>query len=243
MLSRPEIRCAFSAAAKVAALRRHPLFGGLPLKHIERLSIYASTRAYPRGATIFGKGDPGTSLFAVCTGTVRIGVPSRDGREAVFNLVKQGEVFGEIALLDGRPRTATATAMTDCELTVIDRGNFVSLLENQPEIALKLIGVLCTRLRHTSEQVEDILFGDLSERLAKLLLRLTRRVEFEVSGSNGRILMTQREIGQMIGSSRESTNKQLREWKERNWIRIERGSITVLAPEALAAIATPTIDL
>jgi CRP/FNR family transcriptional regulator, cyclic AMP receptor protein len=243
MLSRPETRCVFSTTAKVAALRRHPLFGGLPLKHIERLSIYASTRAYPRGATIFGKGDPGTSLFAVCTGTVRIGVSSRDGREAVFNLVKQGEVFGEIALLDGRPRTATATAMTDCELMVIDRDNFVSLVENQPEIALKLIGVLCTRLRHTSEQVEDILFGDLAERLAKVLLRLTRHAEFEVSGSNGRILMTQREIGQMIGSSRESINKQMQEWKERNWIRIERGSIMVLAPEALAAIATPTIDL
>ena len=132
--------------------------------------------------------------------------------------------------------------MTDCELIAIDRGNFVSLLENQPELALKLIGVLCTRLRHTSEQVEDILFGDLSERLAKLL-RLTRRIEFEVSGSNGRILITQREIGQMIGSSRESTNKQLQEWKGRNWIRIERGSITVLAPEALAAIASPAIDL
>ena len=242
MLS-PETRCAFSAAAKVAALRWHSLFRELPLKHIEWLSIYASTRAYPRGATIFSKGDPGTSLFAVCTGTVRIGVPSRDGREAVFNLIRQGEVFGEIALFDGRPRTATETAMTDCELMAIDRGNFVSLLENQPEIALKLIGVLCTRLRHTSEQVEDILFGDLSERLAKLLLRLTRRIEFEASGSNGRILITQREIGQMIGSSRESTNKQLQEWKGRNWIRIERGSITVLAPEALAAIATPAVDL
>jgi CRP-like cAMP-binding protein len=91
--------------------------------------------------------------------------------------------------------------------------------------------------------VEDILFGDLSERLAKLLLRLTRGIEFEAPGSNGRILITQREIGQMIGSSRESTNKQLQEWKGRNWIRIERGSITVLAPEALAAIATPAIDL
>ena len=224
MLSRPETRCAFSAAVKVAAHRRHPLFRELPLKHIERLS------SMPLPEPIRAE-------------TVRIGVPSRDGREAVFNLIRQGEVFGEIALFDGRPRTATATAMTDCELMVIDRGNFVNLLENQPEIALKLIGVLCTRLRHTSEQVEDILFGDLSERLAKLLLRLTRRIEFEASGSNGRILITQREIGQMIGSSRESTNKQLQEWKGRNWIRIERGSITVLAPEALAAIATPAIDL
>jgi CRP-like cAMP-binding protein len=174
---------------------------------------------------------------------VRISAPSRDGREAVFNLAKGGEVFGEIALLDGRPQIATATAMTDCELMVIDRGNFVSLLESQPEIALKLIAVLCTRLRRTSEQVEDILFGDLSGRLAKLLLRLTESVEFEVSRSNRRIPMTQREIGQMIGSSRESTNKQLQEWKERNWIRIERGGITVLAPEALAGVATLTIDL
>jgi CRP/FNR family cyclic AMP-dependent transcriptional regulator len=234
MPTRLEPRRVLSTADKVAALRRHPLFGGLPVGHIERLSNYATSRTYSRGATIFIKGDPGTSLFAVCSGTVRIGVPSPDGRDAVFNLVKPGEIFGEIALLDGRPRTADATAMTDCELMVIDRRDFVGLLQSQPEIALKLIEVLCARLRHTSEQVEDVLFLDLSGRLAKLLLRLTESTE--PSGGDRKLLMTQREIGQMIGMSRESTNKQLRDWEERKWVRLERGGIIILAPDALAAL-------
>jgi len=240
MQSRHETRRALSASDKLALLRRHPLFGGLDAEHIERLSTYATTRMVGRGVTIFTKGDPGTSLFAVCAGTVRIGVPSRDGRDAVFNLVREGEIFGEIALLDGRPRTADATAMTDCELMVIDRRDFVALVRSQPEIALKLMEVLCGRLRRTSEQVEDVLFLDLSGRLAKQLLRLTENAE--ASGSGRKVAMTQREIGQMIGMSRESTNKQLRDWEQRNWVRLERGGIVVLAPDALAQIATPSSE-
>ena len=236
MLRASESHRVFSPAMKLTVLRRHPVFGGLPLDHIERLSTYASTRAYPRGAMIFTKDGPGTGLFAVCSGTVRIAVPSPDGRHAVFGLIEEGEIFGEIALLDGRPRTADATAMTDCELMLIDRCDFVDLLESRPEIALKLLELLCARLRKTTEQIEDVLFLDLPGRLAKQLLSLS-----EGSGGDRKVLMTQRELGEMIGMSRESTNKQLREWEERDWVRIERGGITVLAPEALAAIGTPAI--
>ncbi len=114
-----------------------------------------------------------TSLFAVCTGQVKITAPSADGKDTVFNLLKEGDIFGEIALLDGRPRTADAIAATDCELLVIERRNFVPLVHSHPEIALKLIEVLCDRLRRTSEQVEDVTFLDLPSRLAKVLLRLT----------------------------------------------------------------------
>jgi CRP/FNR family transcriptional regulator, cyclic AMP receptor protein len=229
-----------TASDKLSLLRRHPVFGSLDAEHVARLSAYATTRAIARGVTIFTKGDAGSSLFAVCSGTVRISVPSPDGRDAVFNLVKEGEIFGEIALLDGRPRTADATAMTDCELMVIDRRDFVGLVHSQPEIALKVIEVLCARLRNTSEQVEDVLFLDLSGRLAKTLVRLTDAAE--ASGQERRVTMTQREIGQMIGMSRESTNKQLREWEERGWVRLERGGILVLEPDALARIAVPTAE-
>jgi CRP/FNR family transcriptional regulator, cyclic AMP receptor protein len=238
MPSRRESRHAHSD--KLGLLRHHPVFGGLDAEHIDRLCTYATTRSYPRGSTIFTKGDPGTSLFAVCSGTVRIGVPSPDGRDAVFNLIGEGEIFGEIALLDGQPRTADASAMTSCELMVIDRRDFVALLRGQPEIALKVIEVLCARVRRTSQQVEDVLFLDLPGRLAKQLLRLIDGTEC-VAGRH-KVSMTQRELGQMIGMSRESTNKQLREWEERDWVRLERGGIVVVARDALAAIATPNID-
>ncbi len=234
MPSRQENRRSLSASDKLALLRRHALFGVIAPELLERLSSYATTRAVYRGDTIFDKGDPGNSLYAVCAGTVKISVPSADGKDAVFNLVGEGEIFGEIALLDGRPRTADATAMTDCELMVIERRDFLDLVRSQPEIALKLMEVLCARLRHTSEQVEDVLFLDLPGRLAKTLLQLTE--SSKVSQAR-RVTITQREIGQMIGMSRESTNKQLRDWEDRNWVRLERGGIVVLKPDALAAIA------
>jgi len=117
---------------------------------------------------------------------------------------------------------------------VIERRDFLDLVRSQPEIALKLMEVLCARLSHTYEQVEEVLFLDLPGRLAKTLLQLTEKPK--VSEAR-RVTITQREIGQMIGMSRESTNKQLRGWEDRNWVRLERGGIVVLKPDALAAIA------
>jgi CRP/FNR family cyclic AMP-dependent transcriptional regulator len=220
---------------KRAMLLEHPVFGKLGPQAVDRLSSYAITKTVRRGATIFAKGDPGASLFAICSGTVKISVPSVSGKDAVFNLLTEGSIFGEIALLDGQPRTADATALTDCELLVIERRDFVPLVHSQPEMALKLIEVLCARLRTTTEQVEDVIFLDLPGRLAKTLLRLADGAKRSPQGV--KISITQKEIGQIIGMSRESTNKQLRNWEEHKWVRLERGGVVVLAPDALASIA------
>jgi CRP-like cAMP-binding protein len=214
-------------------LQEHPLFSGLPAEIIERLSSYAVMRDVKRGTTIFTKGDVGNSLFAVCEGTVKMTSPSADGKDAVFNMINEGAIFGEIALLDGRTRTADAVAATDCQLMVIDRRDFLPLLRSQQELAIKIIDVLCARLRRTSEQVEDIMFLDLPGRLAKALLRLID----DSSVKDRKLTITQGEIGEIIGMSRESTNKQLREWQERKWIKLERGGISILQPDALQTIA------
>ncbi len=118
---------------------------------------------------------------------------------------------------------------------MIDRRDFVPLARSQPEILLNLIEVLCLRLRHTSEQVEDLMFLHLPGRLAKVLLALTESAKPSPFGR--KVAITQREIGQITGMSRESTNKQLRSWKERKLVRLERGGIVMLAPDALATIA------
>lgn len=214
-------------------LQEHPLFSGLPAEIIERLASYAVVKEVKRGTTIFSKGDVGNSLFAVCEGTVKMTSPSADGKDAVFNWMNQGAIFGEIALLDGRTRTANAVAATDCQLMVIDRRDFLPLLRSQQELAIKIIDVLCGRLRRTSEQVEDIMFLDLPGRLAKTLLRLTH----DASQQDRKLAITQGEIAEIIGMSRESTNKQLRDWQERKWIRLERGGISVLQPDALMTLA------
>src|SRR3954469_23425457 len=218
---------------KLAVLRNDPLFGQLGADALTRLASYAHTKSAKSGTTIFERGDPGNSLFAVLRGTVKISNQSSDGKDAVLNMIPAGGIFGEIALLDGQSRTADAFAVSDCELMFIERRDFVPLVRQNPDIALKLIEILCGRIRHTSEQVEDMTFLDLPGRLAKTLLWLS-----EQSGSSPtrKISITQREIGQIIGMSRESTNKQLREWEDKKWVRLERGGLLVLDPEPLTEI-------
>jgi CRP-like cAMP-binding protein len=216
---------------KLAPLRNHPLFRDFPPTVIEHLGTYMTRRSVRRGATIFAKGDPGTALMAVLWGSVKISVPSSSGHEAVLNIISPGQVFGEIALLDGQPRTADAVAMADCELMVIDRRDFIPFLRREPDVAIKLIETLCARIRRTSAQVEDVMYLSLPARLAKALL--------ELSGTGGasatqrKVRITQRELGNIIGMSRESTNKQLRAWEERKWVRLERGGIALVNPGAL----------
>jgi CRP-like cAMP-binding protein len=221
---------------KLSLLRSPPLFRDLPPGVIEHLGSYMKTRRVARGTTIFAKGDPGSGLMGVLAGAVKVSVASADGKDIVLNVFREGDIFGEIALLDGRPRTADATAMSDCELIVIERRDFVPFLSSQPDVMLKFIEILCSRLRRTSEQVQDITFLNLPTRLAKTLLQLTGGVQGSAAPSKATI--TQREISQMIGMSRESTNKQLRAWAKRGWIRLERGGVGVIAPDKLAAIAT-----
>jgi CRP/FNR family transcriptional regulator, cyclic AMP receptor protein len=131
--------------------------------------------------------------------------------------------------------------MSDCELIVIERRDFVPFLSGHPDVMLKFIEILCSRLRHTSEQVQDITFLNLPTRLAKTLLQLTGAGE-EGSAAKRKAAITQREISQMIGMSRESTNKQLRAWEKRGWIKLERGGVAILAPDKLAVIAAEGFD-
>ena len=207
--------------------------GKLTPQHIDRLSACIVTKTVKRGTNIFAKGDPGTSLCAIGAGTVRISVPSVEGKDAVFNVLGKGEIFGEIALLDGNPRTADASAVTDCELFVIERRDFLPLMREEPEIALRLIEILCSKLRRTTEQAEDVMFLDLPSRLAKALMRL--EADTACTGER-KICITQRDLGNIIGMSRESTNKQLRIWQGKKWVRLERNAVVILATDSLAAI-------
>jgi CRP/FNR family cyclic AMP-dependent transcriptional regulator len=219
---------------KQAVLSAHPLFKNLDPSIILRLASYAVTQRVKAGTTLFCKGDAGSGLYAICSGRVKITVPSEQGKDAVLNSIGSGEIFGEIALLDGGPRTADAVAVENCEFMVIERRDFVELMRDNPDIALRIIEVLCARLRRTSEQVEDVVFLGMPARLAKTLIRL-----FDISSAAGGqaiVRTTQREISQIIGTSRESTNKQLREWQQRKWLKLERGTITILAPEALKRV-------
>src|SRR3954471_20657310 len=193
---------------KRAILREHPMFSVLDPDVIDRLASYSHSRSVAAGTAIFAKGDPGSSLFAVCSGTVKISNRSPEGKDAVFNLINPGEIFGEIALLDGRPRTADAVAMADCELMVIERRDFLNFVHAAPTVALKIIDLLCQRLRWSSQHFEELVFLNLPVRLARLLLRLLD--QDADSADHRKLKITQLEISHMLGSTRESVNKQLR---------------------------------
>lgn len=220
-------------------LRSHPFFSGLDDRIVERLIPHALTRKVKKGTLLFRKGDVGTNLYAVCAGAVRVSSPSDQGKDAVFNLIVPGEIFGEIAFLDGGPRTADAVIIESGELMVIERRDFLPLLQDYPELALRLLEILCGRLRRTSEQVEDIVFLGLKARLAKALLYL---YEHSLSSSRQELKVTQREIGQLIGVSRETANKQLRIWERQKWVRLEHGKLRILSLDALKRLISENID-
>ncbi len=229
-----------ASSSKLSVLRRHPIFSDLEPEALDQLCRYAKHTTLKRGASIFAKGDPGNSLFAVISGTVKISISSPDGRNAILNLIGPGEIFGEIAVLDGAPRTADAIANTNCEIYIIDRREFLPFVRSQPALAMKFIELLCARLRWTSEQVEQVILQNLPARLASALLGLTEKRKLD-SGSRT-IAITQQEISEMVGMTRESINKQLRAWAARNWVRLEHGAIVVLNAEALRALAESGAD-
>ena len=223
------------ASSTLSVLRKHPIFSDLDPEAFDQLCRYAKHTTLKRGTTIVSKGDPGNSLIAVISGTVKISVTSPDGRSAILNLIGPGEIFGEVAVLDGHARTADATANTNCEIYVIDRRDFIPFVRSQPALAMKFIELLCTRLRWTSDQVEEVILQNLPGRLASALLRLTEKHKLAPAGRT--IAITQQEISEMVGMTRESINKQLRAWAARNWVRLEHGAIVVLDPEPLQALA------
>jgi len=213
----------------------HFLLGELDHGEIDRLLTYARVERHPAGKTIFTKGSPGHSLMAVLHGRVRIGSVSPEGKEIVLNIITDGEVFGEIALLDeNHDRTADAVAMTECELLVLNRRDFMPFLEGHAELCLKLLKILSQRLRQTSEQVEDMLFRDLGSRIAKALLHLAHTVgRQEADGVSIDVNLSQRELGNIAGGTRESVNKHISLWHKAGLIDTSKGSIVIRDMAAL----------
>jgi CRP/FNR family transcriptional regulator, cyclic AMP receptor protein len=218
---------------------RHSLLGKLSRDEIDTLLHYARVERYPAGHEIFAKGDPGQSMMAVLRGSLKMSSVSPEGKEIVFNIMNAGDCFGEIALLDGEARSADAVAMTDCELLVLNRRDFMPILEKRADICIILLRILCHKLRQTSEQVEDVLFRHLESRIAKALLHLAESASLHgIAGASIELHVSQRELGNIAGGSRESVNKHLQIWHKAGIITLGKGSIVIhdlAAIERLAA--------
>jgi CRP/FNR family transcriptional regulator, cyclic AMP receptor protein len=219
---------------KRALLANHPLFGQLAPEELERLLAYMRLVRQPARTVLFRKGDPGTHMVVVVRGRVKVCTHSEDGKELVLNLINPGEVVGEIALLDGSDRTADAVTLADSDLLILERRDFIPFLQRHPDACMRLFAVLCARLRKTSELLEEALFLEGSSRLAKRLVHLAEIFGKPVPGGvRVDIPLSQQQLGNMVGMSRESMNKQLKHWRHDNLIRIEDGRYVLTNLDAL----------
>jgi CRP/FNR family transcriptional regulator, cyclic AMP receptor protein len=218
-------------------LEKHVLLGKLSVEEIDTLLAYARREQYSAGREIFAKGSPGQSMMAVLHGTVKISSLSSAGKEIIFIIINQGEIFGEIAMLDGGERSADAIAMTDCELLVINRRDFMRILERHADICIILIQILCRRMRQTSEQVEDVIFRHLESRIAKALLQLAQNTGEQGRGRSVDLHISQRELGNIAAGTRESVNKQLQTWQRAGVIDLRKGAIVIRDIAALERLS------
>jgi len=217
-------------------LQRSPLFRGLAPPALEQIASLATQRNYGEGEIICSQGDPGDALHAVVSGRIRISSGAPDGREIFLNIMEPGDSFGEIALLDGGTRTATAVAMVASELVSLRRDHLFALLEREPQVALELLRLCGERLRWTSGLLEDAALLDAPARLAKRLFSLGQ-LHGERTGSGLTLRISQEDLASFLGVSRQAVNQQLQAWKAKGWVELGRGSITIRDDRALRTAA------
>jgi len=214
------------------------LFKGLPGDIIDKIAKLRVSRRLEPGAVLFRKGDAGDALYGVMTGRLSIHANAVDGRDALLNIMGPGDVFGEIALIDGLPRTADATAIDRVELMVLRRAEFLELVRRENELSLHLLQLTCRRLRWLSDMVEDATFLSAPARLAKRLLHLAEQNgERNDDGIRINLRLSQRAIGELAGLSPETTNKHLRNWLRLGWISLKRETVVLRALQPLQDLA------
>jgi CRP/FNR family transcriptional regulator, cyclic AMP receptor protein len=209
-------------------LERCALFSALDDAGRRELVSHAWPRTVAAGEPICHLGDPGNNMMAIVVGTVRISLPTVKGREIILADLPAGELFGEIAMLDGKSRSANATALTKCELLVLERRDVLPVLEKYPAACLKMMEILCGRIRRSDERMSDIAFFDLPARLAKTLLHYPGQ-----GHGPTKLSLSQRELAEMAGGTRENVNRCMRDWQRRGILKLKDRWTIILKPEVL----------
>jgi len=210
-------------------LRRLDLFSELAEDELEVLASHLSRRAFRQGEVIFVRGDAGNTLYFIESGRVRIVLTSAAGKELVLTILESGDFFGDLALLDGEPRSADAIAHNYCRLLLLRQEDFYRSLESRPRMAASLLHVMARRLRRNADIIEDAAFLDVPARLARMLLQLGE----EHGRADGGVLVvtpapSQSELAGMVGATRESVNKWLAKFRQDGLIRVDRGQLIIL---------------
>ena len=225
------------ADSLIEFLRELPLFANINDAHLRRIAQDAIERRYSEGDIIFREGDPGQLLYLVQSGQVRIYINGLDGSEtSVILFGHPGDIFGELAVIDGLPRSATAVSLGQTTLYTLTRDQFRDHMRRYPQLALNFMKELSRRVRYNTRQMDSLASLDVSRRLARKLLELAQDYgQVEANGVRIAMSLTQSHLASLIGATRESTNKALRDFRHRQWITVAQGQITILDPDALRA--------
>lgn len=217
------------------ALMQAPLFSALDAEAAAALRASMTEKRVPRSGVIFSEGEPGDRMYVILDGKVKLGQTSPDGRESLLAVLGPGEVFGELSLFDPGPRTATATAVTDTVVVGLGHADLRPWLTGRPEVAEALLQALAQRLRRTNEALADLVFSDVPGRVAKQLLELADK--FGQPGPDGVLVhhdLTQEELAQLVGASRETVNKALADFTQRGWVEVDQRQVLLVDMERLA---------
>lgn len=213
----------------IEVLRRAPLFATLDDEAFRLLTDELAEVDLSRGASVFREGDQGDQLYFIVSGKVKLGRTSADGRESLVAILGPGELFGEMALFDPAPRSTAATAVSETRLAGLKNESLKALLQQRPEVSMQLLQALARRLRRTNDNLSDLVFSDVPGRVAKAILDLADR--FGRPATDGILVaheLTQEELAQLVGASRETVNKALAEFVQRGWLRLEARAVVIL---------------
>lgn len=215
------------------------IFEGLSKREVDALHAVTSTKRLRAHEVLFRKGDPGSALYAVLRGRLRVFTTSADAKEVVFRFLEAGDVLGEVALFDAQVRSATVESVEPSELLTLQRRDLLPFLDSHPRVAIKLAAILARSLRELSQRVEEELSLTIPMRLARKLLALTRSHGRPEPGGGTRIdqRLPQHVLGELVGATRESVNKQMRQWVTHGAIRLEGRYVIVVNPAVLASTA------
>ncbi len=227
---------------KRTALSQHFLFRQLLPVEIERIVSLIVEKRFDNGQTIFMAGDDGSSMMIVLEGKVQISAVSEDGKEITLNYIETGGILGEIALLDGKKRSANASAVGACRLAYIQRAEVIPYLRSNADVAIQLLIVLCEKLRNTSYMLENLGLLPVPARLAKLILKLANADQANLHpGYVITLSLSQQKMANLIGSTRESVNRTLRQWQAEGLIQLQQQQLTLLKPGQLISLSETSI--
>jgi CRP-like cAMP-binding protein len=216
-------------------VRKAPLFTALDDEAAASLLANMVSVKISKGSVLFAEGDEGDQLYVIAEGKLKLGTSSGDGRENLLSILGPGEMFGELSLFDPGPRTSTATAVTDAKLLSLGQEKLLPWLAENPKVSLQLLARLAQRLRRTNEAVGDLVFSDVPGRVAKALIDLGER--FGKKTDEGLFVhhdLTQEELAQLVGASRETVNKALADFAGRNWLKLDGRAVLITDFERLS---------